>query len=606
MNKNEITHNNTLINALAPRALSFEGSNSSFVLDTYHCTGIAATKYPSKIDFEWLTEICNLNNTVTALSWYPEKSPDIILKDISNTISQNQVIAEGHTTTDPLEIIRAQKVVADGSKLIDQIANNNEAIGTISINSLVFGKDKDDLKLKTQVVKNKYSGRMFNASILPFMQKDIFKAVCPCDNSSELLKQATNQLLPSSSLWGGFPFAFSGYNDGEGAYWGKDSSGGLIIVDIWKRGGDRTNSNIVMLGVSGVGKSTTLKHLILNEWERGTKIILVDPHGEYKDLCKELDGDWIDITGGVNRINPFHIYAKSDESDEEEKQEGNELSKHINNLEVFFNLYLSLTPVLSACLKECIEKTYEIKHITWETQVDKLKATDYPIMKDLYEVVLKRSEQADKELRPSEKNDYKELGILLRSVAIGSDSFIWNGHSTVSPTKDFIVFDTTAVNKNTANIKTALYHTILNYVEDYLYRNKSEQAIAVLDEAHNAIDARLPATVTRLANIEKTVRKFESALWICSQELIDFLDKSIEKAGRTLLDQPNIKLLMPVGKGTDLQALKDLYKLTDAEEERLMQTQRGKGLLLIGSRHLTIDFDIPPHHMALMGSGGGR
>lgn len=227
-------------------------------------------------------------------------------------------------------------------------------------------------------------------------------------------------------------------------------------------------------------------------------------------------------------------------------------------------------------------------------------------MNDLYETTCRKAEEIEPTLKRSEENHYKTLSILLRNIAVGSDSFIWNGHSTVNATKDFIVFDTSTVNSNAANIKTSLYHTVLNYCEDYLYRNKSERVILLVDEAHNIIDRRLPATVARLANIEKSVRKFESALWICSQLLIDFLDESIKKEGQALLDQPNIKLLMPVGKGRDLKELKELYNLTDAEEERLMQQQRGKGLLFIGSRRLTIDFDIPPHHFADMGTGGGR
>ena len=37
-----------------------------------------------------------------------------------------------------------------------------------------------------------------------------------------------------------------------------------------------------------------------------------------------------------------------------------------------------------------------------------------------------------------------------------------------------------------------------------------------------------------------------------------------------------------------------------------MSQKRGIGLLFIGSRRLVIDFDIPQHHMELMGTGGGR
>lgn len=595
--------NNSLVNAVAPSAIIFEKDIISY--DEVYAMGYGVTRYPSTAQYGWLTEVCNLNNTITALSYTPEQNIEGILKAIGNTVSSNTSVAEGVVSADPVEQIRARKIVADGNKIIEQIANNNESIGYVSLCTLAIGTDKSDARNKAKAVKNKFAGNKFTASLLPFMQKEILAAVSPCDGSSELMSDVTNQLMPISTLLGGFPFAFAGYNDGEGTYFGKDSSGGLIIVDLWRRGLDRTNSSMVLMGVSGVGKSTALKHLILNEWEIGTKFIIIDPHGEYKEMCENLGGDWIDPVGGMGgRINPLHIYKQTE--DENEKTALSDLAKHINNLEVFFKLYLDLNPTMTAILKECIELTYATKKITWETDVAKLQAKQFPIMKDLYDVILSRAEENEKDLKRSETNYYKELGILIRNIAIGSDSFIWNGQSTVNTSKDFIVFDTTAVNSNTDNIRTTLYHTILNYCEDYLYRNSNERIVLVVDEAHNVIDKRLPATVTRLARIEKSCRKFESAIWICSQQLIDFLDEAIRKEGQTLLDQPNIKLLMPVGKGKDLRELKELYNLTDAEEERLMQQQRGKGLIFIGSRRLCIDFEIPQHRFDDMGTGGGR
>ena len=53
-------------------------------------------------------------------------------------------------------------------------------------------------------------------------------------------------------------------------------------MDTWRRGGDRTNSNFVIMGNSGVGKSTAIKHIILSEFMKGTKILVVDPESEVR------------------------------------------------------------------------------------------------------------------------------------------------------------------------------------------------------------------------------------------------------------------------------------------------------------------------------------
>lgn len=596
--------NASLVNSIAPTAINFR--KDGFDFSTVSACGMTVTRYPAKAQYEWLNEVSNQNNTISSILYTPEKDPSDILRAIGNSVAQNQGVADGTVLADPVEQTRARKIVEDGSQIIEQIANNNESIGYISINTLVIGADEKDIDNKKRAVKNKFVGRQFNLSQLNFLQKEVFQAVSPCDVTPDVILGASNQLMPMSTMFGGFPFAFAGYNDGEGTYFGKDGTGAPIIVDTWRRGEDRTNSNLVCMGLSGGGKSTALKHLMLNEWETGTKIVVIDPHGEYKEICENLEGDWIDVVGGTgSRINPFHIYLTN--NDIRNGDSGlSPLAKHINNLEVFFRLYLDLTTLQVAVLKECIELVYKEKGITYDSEVSRIPAENFPIMSDLYSFLDVKYKEVEKTLKQGEENIYKTLHTLLRNIAIGSDSHIWNGPSTVNVRKDFIVFDTSAVNGTSSNIRTTLYHTVLNYCENYLYRNPHERVILVCDEAHNVIDRRLPETVARLANLEKSVRKFESALWICSQQLNDFLDPSIRKEGEAILDQPNIKLLMPVGRGRDLHALKDLYTLTDAEEERLMQQQRGKGLIIIGSRRLTIDFEIPPHHFSLMGTGGGR
>ena len=56
-----------------------------------------------------------------------------------------------------------------------------------------------------------------------------------------------------------------------------------MVLDSWKRGGDRTNSNYVIMGTAGVGKSTVAKHLILNEYMTGTKLLAIDQGRQNQD-----------------------------------------------------------------------------------------------------------------------------------------------------------------------------------------------------------------------------------------------------------------------------------------------------------------------------------
>ena len=111
-----------------------------------------------------------------------------------------------------------------------------------------------------------------------------------------------------SSFIGGYPFSTSEYSDGKGYYFAKNSSGGLVVFDTWKRGGNRTNSNLTILGVADVGESTVVKHIAISEYMKGTKILLINLESEYRELCLALGGDLIHAGGGANGcINPLQI-----------------------------------------------------------------------------------------------------------------------------------------------------------------------------------------------------------------------------------------------------------------------------------------------------------
>ena len=119
---------------------------------------------------------------------------------------------------------------------------------------------------------------------------------------------------------------------------------GIVVLDSWKRGGDRTNSNYVIMGTAGVGKSTVAKHLILNEFMTGTKIITIDVEREYKELTENLDGDWLNVGSGAGGIiNPLQIkdVPLDDENEQDKvfKDEGKGLGAmalHFQTLRTFF------------------------------------------------------------------------------------------------------------------------------------------------------------------------------------------------------------------------------------------------------------------------------
>jgi len=108
-----------------------------------------------------------------------------------------------------------------------------------------------------------------------------------------------------------------------------------------------------------------------------------------------------------------------------------------------------------------------------------------------------------------------------------------------------------------------------------------------------------------LRNVEKRSRKYEAGVAIISHSVVDFLDPAIKMYGQALLDIPCFKILMGCD-GKNLQETKELYNLTDAEEELLASKKRGSALVIIGSKRLHVAFEIPEYKFEYMGKAGGR
>lgn len=391
-------------------------------------------------------------------------------------------------------------------------------------------------------------------------------------------------------------------------YFAKDSSGGLVILDPWTRGNDRTNSSFVVMGVAGIGKSTVVKHIMLSEYMKGTKILCIDPESEYKDMCRNLGGNWLNAGGGRNgRSNLLQIRpAPRDDEDETDKlytDEGNGMSDmalHIKTLEIIFSLYLpSLSDMQKAVLKQTVIELYNQFGIFWDTDIRQLKATDFPIMEDLHSLIEKKAEANP------DNPVFRDLAMLLYDAAKGSDSFLWNGHSTLEADSHFVCLDTHSLQNAADNIKRTQYFNLLTWCWEQMSNNRGERVLLVCDEAYLMIDPQVPQSLAFLRNVEKRSRKYESALAIISHSVVDFLAPEIKMYGQALLDIPCYKILMGCD-GKNLQETTDLYNLTDAEQELLESKRRGHALFLVGSKRLHVNFEIPAYKFAYMGKAGGR
>ncbi|BCJ93563.1 hypothetical protein acsn021_11320 [Anaerocolumna cellulosilytica] len=612
MKKKKIEQRNVaLLNIISPIGLKFGKNNLSVGENFGKAYGIV--RYPEAPDYGWMSKLMNIPGTMASYHFKTIADGGDFIDSLNKNISHQRVIAKN--TNDTLVRTRAQKAADDGEKLLVRIDQHGEAVGMLSTTIIPLADEPLIFeKVRRKTVSSIKTSRC-KARLLSDLQKRAFKHMSPFYTEDDKIHNVTDRICPLTTLMGGFANASSGFNDSQGYYVAKDASGGLIILDFWLRSNDRTNTNFIILGIQGQGKSTAIRHIALSEFMRGTKVLFTDPHGENRFLTKKLGGEIINAGGGSNgRINPFQISVipKDDEEEEVkfyENEDGHgmgDMALYIKYLEVFFSIYIpDLTSIEKAILKATIIELYNNFNIFWDTDISTLKPEDFPIWSDLHKLMLQKAEEKDKTRKGNDSNVYENLAILLQDGATGADSLLWNGHTTISSNARVICIDTKSLQDTPDNVKRAQNFNINRWTWQVMTENPTEPVLCLYDEAYLNIDPKVPQSMIFLRNGVKSSRKFEAAMGFITHSVVDFLDESVKMYGQALLDSPCYKIIF----GTDGQNLKDitdLYKLTTAEQDLLQSKRRGHALMMIGSRRLHVNFDIPEYKFEYFGNAGGR
>lgn len=594
--------NTALQAAITPIGLEFE--RNQLLLGENYCRIYAVISYPAECEYGWCSRLTNIPGTIVAINYEALDNGSLI-----STMSKNITIQRGIelSSKDALERQRAKKSADDQERIMQQMDQLHEVMGVYNMVIMVLSRDQSDFSDRCSRVESLVNSVGCKVRILSNLQKEAYQQLSPTYGQNKAVSDIARRAFPVSTFVGGFPFASSGFNDGSGYYLGKDSDGGIIMVDLWKREESRTNSNITIVGGSGTGKSTATKHIVASEYAHGTKIIIIDPEGEYKEMCQNeyFEGDWIDVAGGRGGlINPLQVRPapKDDEDEKSGENDGiGDLAIHLKTLETFFQLYIpSMNDKLRALLNKALVELYAAYGITWNTDVSKFPNDKFPTIGNLYHLI-------ENKCKTDEINAecYEDLKTYLESAANGADHGLWNGYTTINPKSGFVVLDTKSLMQMSGGVLSAQYFNVLSWCWEQITRNKNERIMLVADECWTMIDPRCPQSLQFLRNAEKRARKYDGSIVVATQSITDFLDPSVKQYGQGVLDIPSFKILF----GTDGDSLREtaaVFGLNEAQHELLQAQQRGIALMKVGSRAVKVKFEFSEKRLALFGKGGGR
>lgn len=564
---------------------------AGYTVDDVYAFTIAVKEYPLYVGNAWGANLFNIDNTKVVLTIKPVDKAKAI-KRIDRAVVESATRNVGKLS----EMRNQDTHIQTMNVLQSRIQNENEMLFDCTLTVTGINNTEKDNATFRKEIRRELTTSGFRMSYLLMRQMDGFaKSAVAKRPKLKSFERGIN----SDSLAAVFPFVFSTIIDTDGYYLGSDFY--PIILDIWKRGKDFVNSNGVIFGKSGQGKSYFSKLLLTMVYSGNSRIFVLDPENEYQTLAKNLGGQFIDIGNATQgRINPLHIYpVLTDEGDIAAPDIV--FNSHLQFLEDFFKITLKgISQDSFEELNYIVKLTYESVGINQDTDCTTLTPQDFPTFDTLKATVEK--EMARKTNTPSRKMNLERVNTYIQKFASGGMySSLWNGASTLKVESPFVVFNFQSIfgakNQTVANAQILV---VMRYLDMQIINirelNRSGYGeiihpFVLLDEGYNFIDKNYPVALNFVHLWYKRIRKYEGSMFFATQNLSDiFGNEEVIQKTTAIVNNSQYSFVFGLAPA-DLEILSDIYKnaggLNSAEREFISNAERGDCFAICSPRQRT-------------------
>ena len=558
-----------LLEWVKPKEIAFKANK--YMIDGVEASILAVADYPLRVKNAWGAELFNIPNTKVVMHVKPVEKYKAIRR-IDKCISDmetKQIMSEKASEANSAEI---HKETMDA--LLDSLQAENESLFDVTLTVTAYNY-LNNANYKKNTRRAMLTG-IFKASALYGLQIEAFKSAVIAPQSC--LKNYERG-INSSSLAAAFPFVRIFVMDKGGIMLGENKTNRYpFIFDLWKRGNLYQNSNAMIIGKSGSGKSFFLKSLILNEWANNTRVIVCDPEAEYLTLTRNLKGNIIDVGNAKEgRINPFHIYKILTE-------EGTPadpvvtFNTHLKMLESFFKIVLvGASQDVIELINNLVVETYERKGITETTDCSGFKAEDFPLFSDLLETLQAKDKEGMDSLT---LRDMRTAELYLTKFVSGRYSDIWNAPSTLKTDASIIDFNFQSLFANKNNVvANAQMLLVFRFIEQEVINarelnryGKNLHTMIVCDEAHLFIDAKFPIALDFFYQMSKRIRKYNGSFIPATQNIADWnANEELRSKTSAIIKNSQYLFIFKLA-APDMKDVLDVYKAGDSfnEEEQCM------------------------------------
>lgn len=238
-------------------------------------------------------------------------------------------------------------------------ANSEEKLFSFSIVFDFIGNDPKRLEKHEKTLKSLSLGFGFvEISLIP---KDGILATLPCvyrSKSVEKLLTMYGYTMPSHTLSRLYPCVTESFTDEKGVYVGKTDENFVFIDRLNRKMYD--NSNMLVFGTTGSGKTTMIENDILRNASTGVQTIVITPDRGFRFNENVADVLVFDADH-QNSVNPFAVNSLITDIDDYETgtAKSNAYNQKVESVMAFFGQIKDLTASEDKMLEDYVKQAYK-------------------------------------------------------------------------------------------------------------------------------------------------------------------------------------------------------------------------------------------------------
>ena len=538
-------------------------------------------------------------NTSIYITPVKEEKSQNDLNRVINELETERIVAADRGNINRESTIAQKRLEAE--QLRDEIAAGFNKLFEATVVSTLFTYNLEDLERSTKMLASEMSKTLVGIKSAWGIQEEAFQTNLPLMNN----KITKSHTFDRNSMGTVFPFTTSEIGHPSGVPLGFNKQTGTpILFDNFHS--SLTNYNMVIFAKSGAGKSVTMKLLVSRSSVlSGIESLALDAEGEYTIVAESLGG--INVVISPTSKTVINIFDIETETVKDEITGKDRVVLSVENKVEDVTQGLLTMAKGSTRSTEVNELTKQIIAETVAEEYAALGITSNP--NSLYEqdtsaisrgeILSKKKKKmptigswykrlqakAQENKNPDYQFHYSYLLKVMKQYIREYDGQMayFDGQSTFELLEGapFINLDISQLEERFA--RPLAQQILLSWIwEKFVKKNSEDRKKAakkrvLVDEAWMLLP--YPEAVDFLNKMARRARKRNVSLAIISQRFQDFYEKPEAQA---VLTSSDTKLFLAQDK-SEIQYLKEVFKLSEGEANFLVTCQRGEGLFKVGA-----------------------